>query len=468
MTGGLTPLDCAFLLLEVPGSAMNIGALTRLDGEEGADADWRFDLIRRSVGERLGNLPEFTQRVERAALDLRWPVLVTDDHFDIDRHVRRTSLAGPGSVEQLDEVMDAYWSSALLRDRPLWQLLVVDGLASGDVVVALKVHHALADGVTGVRMLATLFDGAEVRAPQGAGAPPGPDAVAANRGRDADHWRRWLTTDARGWGRRRAAGVAALKKGRIPDNGTATFPSILTARRTSFCGTPGPCKEFRTLSASLPDAKRTAKSRDATVTDVILTVVGGALRRLMDERDEVLERDLIAFVPINVRGEGSLAGNGNHISAVLVALHADEVDPEKRLAAIARDSTSRAGAGRRGGARLLARIPYVVGPAFLAVGARLAARSRLFNLVPVANVMISSVPGSPVALGLGGARVRSVAPVGPLLAGCALNVTVLGYRDTLEFGVLAATNRVPDVALLCRHLTAEVNSLIGPPARSSR
>ncbi len=170
MTGRLGPLDSAFVLLEVPGSAMNIGAVIELDFGDVADPKERFELIRRNVAERLHEIPVLTQRIIRAPFDIMWPVLVPDQRFDLDRHVSRVALPSPGSPDQFDEMISEFLSRPLLATRPLWQLLIIEGLHDGRAAAALKVHHSLADGVSGAETFASLFDiSPEVRppAPQG-------------------------------------------------------------------------------------------------------------------------------------------------------------------------------------------------------------------------------------------------------------------------------------------------------------
>jgi WS/DGAT/MGAT family acyltransferase len=174
LTRYLDPLDSAFVLLEVPGSAMNIGAVIELDFGGVADPTERFELIRKNVADRLHEIPVLTHRVIRAPFDLTWPALVPDAHIDLDRHISRVALPSPGTADQFDALISAFLSRPLVRTRPLWQLLIIEGLEDGRVAAALKVHHALADGVSGAETFASLFDiSPEVRAPT----PKAPDAT---------------------------------------------------------------------------------------------------------------------------------------------------------------------------------------------------------------------------------------------------------------------------------------------------
>jgi WS/DGAT/MGAT family acyltransferase len=167
MTKFLDPLDSAFLLLETPGTAMNIGAVIELDFGDVADPKERFELIQANVAARLHEIPVLTQRVVRAPLDMTWPILINDEKFDLDRHVVRVVVPSPGSPAQFDALISEFFSRPLSAQRPLWQLLVIEGLEDGRAALALKVHHALADGVSGAETFANLFDiSPEVRPPR--------------------------------------------------------------------------------------------------------------------------------------------------------------------------------------------------------------------------------------------------------------------------------------------------------------
>ena len=471
MTRYLGPLDSAFVLLEVPGSAMNIGAVIELDFGDVADPTERFELIRNNVADRLHEIPVLTQRVIRAPFDLTWPALAPVAHIDLDRHISRVALPSPGTAEQFDELVSEFLSRPLVRTRPLWHLLIIEGLEDGRAAAALKVHHALADGVSGAETFASLFDiTPEVR-------PPAPKTVvdvdvAATSPMSLvlEGLRRlrakpalalsvvtsWLT---RVFNVVRTVVLAVLSRGRR--RATPNQPSIFEARRTSLNGRAGVEKTYHRMRIPLADAKRAAKHHGASVTDFVMTTTGGALRRLLDDRGEVLQRDLIAFVPINVRGDGDAAEMGNQISGVLLALHTDIEDPVERLRLVAQDSARTVGVQRQNGAKMFQEMPRVLGPTVLSLGGKVVDAFGLVNVLPpMANLMVSSVPGPPIPLWLSGHRVVSAAPVGPLLGPFCLNVTVLGFEQNLEFGMLGCARTMPDLAKLRDYLKEEANRLI--------
>ena len=476
MTRFLDPLDSAFLLLETPGTAMNIGAVIELDFGDVADPKERFELIQGNIAARLHEIPVFTQRVVRAPLDMTWPILIHDEKFDLDRHVVRVALPSPGSPDQFDVQIAEFFSRPLSPQRPLWQLLVIEGLEDGRAALALKVHHALADGVSGAETFASLFDiSPEVRAPEPfVDVDEDEHTVTTSLGllRQAiGRVRRrpqLVVENLRSWGSRLYEILRALiqviavhgRRHATPDQ-----PSIFEARRTPLNGAAGIEKTYHRTRVSLADVKRAAKARGASVTDFVMATTSGALRRLFEDRGDVLKRDLIAFVPINVRGEGDSAKLGNQISGMLVALHTDVADPEERLRMISSDAEKTLGQQREHRAKIFQDVPRVLGPTLMSFGAKVISAFSLFDLLPMANLMISSVPGPPVPLWLSGHRVASAAPVGPLFGPFSLNVTVLGFEQYLEFGLFGCADRMHDQAKLRDYMFEEATALIASTPR---
>jgi len=451
---------------------MNIGAVIELDFGDVADPTERFELIRKNVADRLHEIPVLTERLIRAPFDLTWPALVPDTHIDPDRHITRVALPSPGTADQFDALVSEFLSRPLIHTRPLWQLLIIEGLEDGRVAAALKVHHALADGVSGAETFACLFDiSPEVRAPAPKVENAGTETVAtssmslvfeglkrlcAEPGLAVSVVTAWFT---RVFDVVRTVMRVALSRGR--KRTTPGQPSIFEARRTSLNGRAGVEKSYHRMRVPLADAKRASKHHGASVTDFVMATTSGALRRLLADRGEAITRDLIAFVPINVRGDGDASAMGNQISGMLVALHTDIDDPIERLKAIAQDSAKTVDVQRHHGARMLQEIPRVLGPTVLSLGGKVVDAFGLFDVLPpMANLMLSSVPGPPVPLWLSGHRVVSAAPVGPLLGPFCLNVTVLGFEENLEFGMLGCAQTMPDLATLRDYLKEEATTLI--------
>jgi WS/DGAT/MGAT family acyltransferase len=476
MTKFLDPLDSAFILLENPGTSMNIGAVVELEARSEDPAE-RFEDLKSVIAARIHEIPVLTQRVVRAPFDMTWPILVEDDRFDLDRHVVRVALPAPGTDDQLDVFVSEFLSRSLSPQRPLWQLLIIEGLEDGRAVLVVKMHHALADGVSFAETIANIFDiSPEVRPPaERTDTDDQEPTVTTSLGllsqgiaRLKQHPQLILENLA-SWGSRlyeivRAFASVVAVRGRR--HATPDQPSIFEARRTSLNGAAGIEKTFLRTRVPLADVKRAAKARGVSVTDFVMATTSGALSRLIDERGETLKKDLFAFVPINVRAEGDTADLGNQISGMLVELHTDISDPEERVRAISHDSSKTVDEQRAHRARIFQDVPRVLGPTLLSFGGKLVSAFGLFDHLPMANVMISSVPGPPIPLWLSGRRVTSAAPYGPLVGSISLNITVLGFGENLEFGVLGCAERMSDLDRLRDLILEEAMALIGATSSS--
>jgi diacylglycerol O-acyltransferase len=471
MTKFLDPLDSAFILLETPGTSMNIGAVVELEAGRVKNPQKRFETIRDNIAARIHEIPVLTQRVVRAPFDMTWPILIHDEKFDLDRHVVRVALPTPGSRSQLDAMVSEFLSRTLSPQRPLWQLLVIEGLDDGRTALVMKAHHALADGVSFAETFANFFDiSPEIRPPAPLGDDEDVDETVTTslgllrEGLEKIRQRPALVVESiASWGARLFEIVRAFIKvvslhGRR--HATPDQPSIFEARETSLNGAAGIEKSFLRTRVPLADVKRAAKARGVTVTDFVMATTSGALKRLLDDRGDVLKRDLIAFVPINVRGEADTAELGNQISGMLVALHTELADPEERLRAISSDALKTVGEQRAHRAKIFQDTPRVLGPTLLSLGGKFISAFNLFDRVPMANVMISSVPGPPIPLWLSGRRVESATPFGPLMGAFSLNITVLGFGEHLEFGLIACADRFNDLSSLRDYLVDEASALI--------
>lgn len=470
----LDPLDSAFITLEVPSAPLHIGAIIELEIGNDLDPRERYEHIKQIIAERIHEIPVLTRRIVRTPFDLAWPAVALDPEFDIDNHVIRRAVPSPGGEEELNALVSRVMSRELVPDRPLWEINVIEGLADGRFALIIKVHHALADGVSGAATFANLLDlSPEVRAPLPKTSDDGPPAALPTpfelltRTLGELLKRPGAVAEAVAAGAEKAAlalerTVAALNGQGEP---VGEKISVLEAAMTSINGTPGYSKRFTRLRMPLSEVKRAAKSRGASVTDFVMSTVSGGLRRLFDERGEGLERDLIAFVPINVRRQGAEGELGNQISAMLVRLHADTVDPEDRLRLIAATQAYAAQRQREQNAKLLMNLAAAAGPTLMSAAGRTMAALELFDhLPPLANVTVSSVPGPSFPLWVGGHRMVTAAPFGPLMAGIALNLTVLSYEDNLEYGMLSCARKVPDLVALREYIADEADYYLKTPA----
>lgn len=499
-------LDGAFLALETATAQFHVGAVLVLaapEGEGPVPAVERFRRIRAMVGRRLHLVPQFRQRAVRLPLDLLLPLWADDPDFDLDDHLRRASLPAPGGDAELDDLVAELMSRPLPPDRPLWEMVVVEGLAGDRTALVAKLHHAILDGVSGASIMAALLDlvpDPPVRPADEPGAgdewdpPPLPTAGGmVGRALSALAQQPEAVLDALRTGADALVGVRQHNR-RLAQQGLSPPPLPFDAPPTPFNGTLSSSRRYAHLSVPLDvitgvrrssadgvpsgvadaeDAGDRAGDGRPTFNDVVLSAVGLAVDRYLQGRGARPDRPLVALVPVSTRSDerarradggrsGSRPGSvgGNQVSGMLVQLGAPGEPPATRLARIAAASRVAKEQEQLGWGRLLEGLARATPHAVTAWVARGSGFLRLFDHVPaVCNLAVSTVPGPDMPLWVAGLPVVSAHPVGPVGHGVGLNVTTMTYRGTVHFGLLSCRRRLPDLGELADLLAAAVAEL---------
>ncbi|MGO9458237.1 MAG: WS/DGAT/MGAT family O-acyltransferase [Acidimicrobiales bacterium] len=467
-------LDGAFISLQAKNSHLHVAAVLVLDPPEGKRSlfspSTRYAQIRRVVEQRIHLAPPMRQRALGVPFGLHHPVWADDPEFELDDHLRRASLPAPGGQAELEDLVADVMSRPLDPDRPLWEMVVIEGLAGGRSALVAKLHHAILDGVSGASLLGAFLDlGPRARPIP---FPPEPWEPGPLPGRAA-----LLRHAAASLTRQPEVALGALQRGmdamvevaghnrRLSAEGLTPPPAPFSAPRTSLNGTLSSRRRFATVTLPLDDAKLVRGAFGGTVNDVLLAGVSGALRRLLARRGEVPERPLVALVPVSTRpgGATSVVGTplGNQVSGMLVSLPTDVDDPVQRLSAVARGTEVAKEQERLTGGRLLADLAEISPPALASRAARWASGLGLLNRLPLCNVVVSGVPGPDFALWCAGSRVTALYPVGPVADGVGLNVTAMSYRGAVHVGLLGCRRLVPDVAELAVLLDDALGELVG-------
>lgn len=419
-----------------------------------------FERAREHIRGRMHLAPVLTRRIAALPLDLASPVWVEDRPVDLDHHIRRIVLPKPGTRAALEACVAKLHAELLDRNRPLWMFYVIEGLASGEVAWYSKIHHATLDGAAGVQLATALLDA--TRVPRRVPRPrrraleetPGvATLLGAAVSRTAAQYAklvRHLPEVARV-----LRAVAGEK--RAPSAGGGTGIPIGPGTPLNVAITAA--RTFATASIPLAGVKAIAKRHDAKVNDVVLAIVGGALRRYLAHHGGVPSKPLVAAMPVSLREAGD-AEYTTRATMVLANLATHLADPRARLAAI------RASAGT--GKALTSRARSVIPTDFPSIGAPwvLAAAARAYEYAqgarafpPLANVVVSNVPGPQAPLYLAGARMLTYWPISIVEHGLGLNVTVQSYCGSLDFGLLAARKAVPGMRTLVRALHASHEEL---------
>jgi WS/DGAT/MGAT family acyltransferase len=454
----MSVLDSAFLLAESREHPTHVALLQLLRPPPGASPDFVADFYRQLVEHtEIDGL--MRRRPVRGPSTLGQWSWSEDTDIDLEYHVRHSALPGPGRVRELLALVSRLHGTLLDRHRPLWEMHVIEGLEDGRFAVYTKIHHALMDGVTAVNRLTSGLSSE----PDGESLPPWaprPARSASKRSGVATGLSDVVARlgDAAKFTGELATTPAALVKAVVSTlrDEAATLP--FNAPETLFNVPIGGARRFAAQSWPLDRVRAVGKAVDATVNDVAVAMVSGALRRYLLERDELPRRSLTAALPVSLRSGDSgpdSSDQGNAVGLILCNLATDQENPAVRLARI-RAST------RHSKTILQSLSPTQVGLliSLMAPGAALAPIPGLSQLVPPPfNLIISNVPGSREKLYWNGAELQASYPVSIPADGQALNVTLTSYAGQLEFGITGCRTAVPHLQRLLGHLDDELTDL---------
>jgi WS/DGAT/MGAT family acyltransferase len=340
---------------------------------------------------------------------------------------------------------------------------IVEGLADGRIAVVSKIHHCTIDGVSGAELLGELFDLEATPAKR-----PVPDGQAGGAGglpsdltllaqAMVARATRPLRITKLAW----KTGKAFLEVRRVrqtSDSGGAALP--LTTPRTSLNQAITAHRLVAFSTISLDDVKRIKNALGTTVNDVVLALCTGALRRYLIDGDELPDDSLVATVPVSVQGS-TQHKSANKVSAMFVALPCSIDDPVKRLLEI-REGTKGAKEEHKAlGAEVLLDWAEHAPPNVFSAAARTYTRFRLAeHHRPIHSLVISNVPGPDFPIYLGGSQLVAGFPLGPVMDGAGLNITVMSYRGVLNWGLMACRETVPSVGQLARYVPAALDELL--------
>ena len=457
-------LDGVFLHLETPQTPMHVASLHLFDLPDGYRGNFHAD-IKRLMRRRLHLAPIFARKLAPMPLQFANPAWVDDDAVDVDYHVQRATLPAPGGQAELEDFAARMHGDLLDRNRPLWRLYVIDGLASGQAGYYIKVHHAVLDGQAGVLLAQALFDvtakpRAVTRAGHGVAAehPGMGELAAAALKHDAAQIVKFV---------RHLPDVVRTLAGLFGGSGNGgAKPRAGMGQNVGF-GPHTPLnvsitgeRSFAALSLPLDALKQLAAAHDAKLNDIVLALCSGALRRYLAQHGGIPKKPLIAAMPISLRATGNTEFS-TQATMTLVNLHSHRADAVRRLHAI-RDAAGAAKAlAGRPRSIMPTDFPSIAVPWVLHGLATLYGRSGLAGTIPpIANVVISNVPGPQVPLYAAGARMRTYWPLSIAEHGLGLNITVMSYAGAMGFGFTAARVAVPDARSLAHALAEAFGELV--------
>ena len=463
----LTALDNSFLVLETPNAYMHVGSTIICDAGPFKTEDGGIDAeaIKRKIEALLHLIPRYRQKLAQAPV-LSHPAWVDDDRFNLDYHIRHTSLPRPGTMEQLMRLTARVMQQHLDRSRPLWEMWIAEGLAEDRFAVISKVHHCMIDGVSGVDLMKVLMS--PHPAHQTYDSPSFIPRTAPSRLElAANEVRRWASLPLRA-----ASGIGALVSEARDLRQTAVTTaravadtlgtSLRPASATPINGDIGPHRRVDWLPMELAEIKKIRGALGGSLNDVVLTVVTGAVRRFLERRQVDPERiHFRVMAPVSVRSESEHGKLGNRVSAWMVDLPIAEADPIHQLQAISRRTAELKESKNALGAEMLTQVAEWTPSTLLALGARNATRLLPFNMV------VTNVPGPQFPMHLFGARMLECYPHVPLTENLGLGIALMSYDGKLFWGLNADYDLVPDLPAFTAALGASFAELLSLASRAS-
>ncbi|MEC9365035.1 MAG: wax ester/triacylglycerol synthase family O-acyltransferase [Pseudomonadota bacterium] len=441
-TKRLNPLDWTFLAAETRESMMHVGSMMPFSPPPDAPADWLRGLMD-EVRTQARAYPPWNLKLRHPNL-IAHPLQawVEDEHFDVEYHVRRSALPAPGDERELGILVSRLHSHAIDFHRPPWEVHFIEGLEGGRFAMYFKVHHALVDGYTGVQLLSrSLSHRADERdTPMFfTRIPPARERAAATTPVPTLSALLALAREQAGSARTitRALGNTLSRKRRGALVSPLQAPKSILNQRISRN------RRFATQQFDVARLKSVAKRLDGTLNDLVLALCGAALRRLLCEQGELPDAPLTAMLPVNIRPKDD-PGGGNAVGAILASLATDVADPLERFGAIV--ASTRVAKAQLEGMTRAAIMQYsavLMSPMLLSQIPGAVGRVR-----PAFNLVVSNVPGPTKPLYFRGAHMDAYYPLSIPFHGYGLNVTVMSYLETLNFGFIGCRDTIPHLQRL--------------------
>jgi diacylglycerol O-acyltransferase len=453
----MSPMDASFLHLEGPMNPMHIGGVSIFEGPAPP-----FERLEEMVAGKLGLVPRYRQKVRFVPLGLGRPVWVDDPHFNLSYHLRHSALPAPGSDEQLRRMAARIFAQHLDRGKPLWEIWMLEGLGESRWALLSKVHHCMVDGVSATDLMSVMFGGDD--APPTAGAwepepePSGAELVLrtlTRRTLNPSEQLRSLRAAAR------APRASLAQAGDLLRGMTSAAGVMRPVGGSSLTGPVGPHRTWSWAHVRLSDVKSVRAALGGTVNDVVLTIVSGGLRDLLEARGErVTDRTIRTLVPVSVRRPGERGDYNNRVSAMFAELPIGVADPVARLEAVRAQMDGLKQSKQAVAGDVLTSLSGFAPPMLLALGARLAARSPSLGV----QTGITNVPGPQQPLHTLGRRLLESYPFVPVIGKVRISIAIFSYDGGLYLGVTGDYDSSNDIDILTTGVERSMAELLAPLA----
>ena len=455
----LTSLDATFLYFEKSRQTMHIGSCMVYEG------DMTLDELRNLLLERLHLVPRYRQRVVFPPFSASHPLWIDDPDFDIDNHLNEVLLPADLSREELGQAISAAYSGMLSRDRPLWSGTLLRNYPGGNTGVVWKVHHAMIDGVSGVDLTMAINDYTEdAKAPERPAGEWSPGALPETVDLWQESFQHRMTEVSKAW----TDGAFDLFR---PDKVSARAKNLRGAMRsgmemllrpmpkTPFNSSVSGALDYAWSEFSFTEMRRVKTSLGGTVNDLVLTILGGSIRRYLQLHDHKVDGlQLRAMCPVSMRQADEHGQLGNLVSVMGAPVHVGIEDPVERLAAVRQGMDELKDTGQAESFYEMTRFSTQIPPFLQVLGGTFTPDQAVFNTVS------TNVPGPQIPLYQAGHKLLSWLPLGIVSSNIGLFHAILTYNRRLTIGMTVDPQQIPDVWTLADCLTAsyeEIRSVAG-------
>ncbi len=464
----LSGQDAMFLHTEMDGLPQHIGGVSIYDQSTAKGGKVRFKQILAMLESRVHLSPIFRRKLQTVPMGLDRPYWIDDPNFDLEYHVRHIALPKPGDWRQLCILVSRLHSQPLPRDKPMWEMYIIEGLNNVEglppncFALLLKVHHAAMDGATGAQFMNVIHDldleGTEI--------PPKKEKwkgekISNRRLLGKAYINAWKKPgDVWRFAKSIRPAFRRIKEGQEQED----FASLEDKQTTRF---QGKISRHRTVDARKFDFEVIREIKNSapgtTINDVMLTIVSGGMRKYLDSKDELPEGPLVTGCPIDVRTEDERSAGGNMVGFMNVSLHSDLEDPLQRMAAIHESAIESKAYAQALGPKIMMDITNVVPGNVLSVALRASSATGMAEAQVLNNTIITNVPGAPFQLYLCGATLIDSLSFGPLLPNVGLfhivYSAVQNKKGTISLSFTACREMLPDPAFYAECLQESFDEL---------
>ena len=465
----MSSIDSSFLHVENDVTPMHIGGVSLFEGPPPP-----FVELKAMVSRKLDLVPRYRQKVRFVPLGMGTPAWVEDPHFSLDYHLRHTAIPKPGSEEQLRNMAARVFSQHLDRNKPLWELWMVEGFSDGRWALLSKVHHCMVDGVAATDLMSVMFSDETYDRPalgREYAPPPEPSSI--------DVLAKTISHKASPSGQAQALQQALARPRQtfetMVEAGKAAIAASSRMRpvpSSSLTGPIGPHRRWSWADVRLGDVKAVRAEFGGTVNDVVLTIITGGFRALLESRGEDPPPEAVVrtMVPVSVRRRGERGVYNNRVSAVFAGLPVGLDDPLARLEVIRGEMDGIKQSKQAVAGDVLSSLSGFAPPMLLALGSRLVTASPRLNM----HTATTNVPGPQEPVRTLGRRMLESYPFVPVVGSIRIVVAIFSYDGGLYFGVTGDYDGAPDIEILTSGISRAMKDLVAlaqppaPPAKKAK